>query len=102
MPSNEDLIRHLQKNGRLSTPKVAQAMGQIDRALFVPAGEPPYMDNPVPIGFNATISAPHMHAICLELLKDHLLPGMHALDVGAGSFRLQYIELNIESDLALM
>ncbi|CAD6260501.1 unnamed protein product [Miscanthus lutarioriparius] len=31
------------------------------------------------------ISAPHMHATCLELLKDHLQPGMHALDVGSGS-----------------
>lgn len=84
MPSNKDLISSLQRNGRLSSHKVAEAMEQIDRALFVPAGEPPYMDHPVPIGYNVTISAPHMHAICLELLKDHLQPGMHALDVGAG------------------
>ena len=26
-----------------------------------------------------------MHAMCLELLKDHLKPGMKALDVGSGS-----------------
>lgn len=89
MPSNKDLVSSLQKNGRITSPKVANAMEQIDRALFVPAGEPPYVDHPVPIGYNATISAPHMHAICLELLKDHLQPGMHALDVGAGESRFQ-------------
>ncbi|GJN27256.1 hypothetical protein PR202_gb15261 [Eleusine coracana subsp. coracana] len=57
-------------------------METIDRALFVTEGTP-YIDTPMPIGFNATISAPHMHATCLELLKDHLQPGMHALDVGS-------------------
>eukprot|EP00494_Astrolonche_serrata_P017373 UN17556 len=60
-------------------------METIDRALFVPEGFTPYIDSPMPIGYNATISAPHMHATCLELLKDHLQPGMHALDVGSGS-----------------
>lgn len=84
MPDNKDLVSTLQKNGKITSQKVADAMEQIDRAIFVPAGDLPYMDYPVPIGYNATISAPHMHAICLELLKDHLQPGMHALDVGAG------------------
>lgn len=85
MPDNKDLVSTLQKNGKITSQKVADAMEQIDRAIFVPAGDLPYMDYPVPIGYNATISAPHMHAICLELLKDHLQPGMHALDVGAGT-----------------
>ena len=84
MPDNKDLVSTLQKNGRITSQKVADAMDQIDRGIFVPPGEPSYMDHPVPIGYNATISAPHMHAICLELLKDHLQPGMHALDIGAG------------------
>ncbi|MFS8000088.1 putative protein-L-isoaspartate(D-aspartate) O-methyltransferase [Helianthus anomalus] len=39
----------------------------------------------MPIGFNATISAPHMHATCLQLLENNLQPGMHALDVGSGT-----------------
>lgn len=43
------------------------------------------MDSPMPIGYNATISAPHMHALCLELLLNHLKPGMRALDVGSGT-----------------
>lgn len=34
-----------------------------------------YRDSPQPIGYNATISAPHMHATCVELLVHHLTPG---------------------------
>ncbi|KAH7373569.1 hypothetical protein KP509_17G063100 [Ceratopteris richardii] len=60
-------------------------MEQIDRALFVKEKKYAYMDHPSPIGFNATISAPHMHALCLELLQNHLKPGIHALDVGSGT-----------------
>lgn len=45
----------------------------------------PYMDSPQVIGYGATISAPHMHAYALELLKDHLKKGEKALDVGSGS-----------------
>ena len=32
-----------------------------------------------------TISAPHMHAMCLEHLAQHLVPGARVLDVGSGS-----------------
>uniref|UniRef100_A0A8C3BBT6 Protein-L-isoaspartate(D-aspartate) O-methyltransferase n=1 Tax=Cairina moschata TaxID=8855 RepID=A0A8C3BBT6_CAIMO len=35
--------------------------------------------------FQATISAPHMHAYALELLSDQLHEGAKALDVGSGS-----------------
>lgn len=45
----------------------------------------PYSDAPQGIGFGVTISAPHMHAHALELLKDHLIKGEKALDVGSGS-----------------
>uniref|UniRef100_A0A8C4WZI6 protein-L-isoaspartate(D-aspartate) O-methyltransferase n=1 Tax=Eptatretus burgeri TaxID=7764 RepID=A0A8C4WZI6_EPTBU len=44
-----------------------------------------YEDLPQPIGYFATISAPHMHAHALELLKEHLQEGASALDVGCGS-----------------
>ena len=37
------------------------------------------------IGWNTTISAPHMHAMTLEKLISHLKPGAKALDIGAGS-----------------
>jgi protein-L-isoaspartate(D-aspartate) O-methyltransferase len=45
------------------------------------------MDHPLPIGHGATISAPHMHASALELLKDNILkPGdVRVMDVGSGS-----------------
>ncbi|XP_028553354.1 protein-L-isoaspartate O-methyltransferase-like [Dendrobium catenatum] len=82
---NKGLIEHLLQYGSLKSNKVAEVMETIDRGLFVPDGNPPYSDSPMPIGYNATISAPHMHATCLELLKDHLKPGMRALDVGSGS-----------------
>lgn len=45
----------------------------------------PYMDAPQGIGYGVTISAPHMHAHALELLKDQLTEGERALDVGSGS-----------------
>lgn len=77
-------MENLQKYGVISSRKVAEVMESIDRGLFVTAGNPAYADSPMPIGYNATISAPHMHAMCLELLEDHLQPGMHALDVGSG------------------
>lgn len=81
---NKAMVEHLQNYGVVSSKKVAEVMEQVDRALFVPEGSPPYVDSPMPIGYNATISAPHMHAACLELLKSHLQPGTHALDVGSG------------------
>ncbi|EPB72446.1 putative protein-L-isoaspartate O-methyltransferase [Ancylostoma ceylanicum] len=54
-----------------------------DRGDFAPRS--PYMDQPQGIGWNATISAPHMHAAALEYLKNHLTEGAYALDVGSGS-----------------
>lgn len=40
---------------------------------------------PRPIGWNTTISAPHMHGMTLEKLQDALIPGGKALDIGTGS-----------------
>ncbi|XP_077253094.1 protein-L-isoaspartate O-methyltransferase-like isoform X1 [Tasmannia lanceolata] len=82
---NKALVEHLQQYGVIKSTKVAEVMETIDRGLFVPGGNPPYVDSPMQIGYNATISAPHMHAMCLELLEEHLQPGMHALDVGSGT-----------------
>jgi protein-L-isoaspartate(D-aspartate) O-methyltransferase len=44
-----------------------------------------YVDEPVPIGYGETISAPHMHAYALEILQDQARPGASVLDVGSGS-----------------
>ncbi|KAK4479384.1 hypothetical protein RD792_014896 [Penstemon davidsonii] len=83
------MVAHLKSCGVIKSKKVAEVMETIDRALFVPEGTPPYDDSPMQIGYNATISAPHMHATCLELLEDYLKPGMHALDVGSDSANLK-------------
>ncbi|KAI3903012.1 hypothetical protein MKW92_046793 [Papaver armeniacum] len=82
---NKGLVANLKRYGVIRSPKVAQVMENIDRGFFVPDGSAAYADSPMPIGFNATIAAPHMHATCLELLADNLLPRMRALDIGSGS-----------------
>ncbi|XP_044959506.1 protein-L-isoaspartate O-methyltransferase-like isoform X1 [Hordeum vulgare subsp. vulgare] len=82
---NKAMVEQLQRYGVIKSTKVAEVMETIDRGLFVPPGGSPYFDSPMAIGYNATISAPHMHAACLELLEDHLQAGMRALDVGSGT-----------------
>ncbi|CAN1291394.1 Protein-L-isoaspartate O-methyltransferase 1 [Linum perenne] len=82
---NKVMVENLKRYGVFNSDKVAEVMDTVDRALFVPDGSAAYVDSPMPIGYNATISAPHMHATCLQLLEDNLKPGMHALDVGSGT-----------------
>lgn len=81
--SNDDLILRLKKNGIIQTPRVEAAMKSVDRKNYSPYN--PFQDSPQSIGYGATISAPHMHAHALELLKDHLKEGATALDVGSGT-----------------
>ena len=45
-------------------------MAKVDRGDFIKHS--PYEDCPQGINYNATISAPHMHAYCLEWMKDTL------------------------------
>lgn len=78
-----ELVDHLYKNNIIKSDVVYKAMLGVDRGDF--CSSTPYLDNPQPIGSNVTISAPHMHAYALEILKDHLTPGNSALDVGCGS-----------------
>lgn len=82
------MVENLQEYGIIRSERVAEVMEKIDRALFVPEGNPPYLDSPMPIGYNATISAPHMHATCLQLLEENLQPGMRALDIGSGTQKI--------------
>ncbi|VDN24953.1 unnamed protein product [Gongylonema pulchrum] len=81
--SNLGLVNNLQNNGLFRDSRVRDAMLSVDRGDFTAVT--PYADRPVGIGYGATISAPHMHASSLELLKDHLTEGKKALDVGSGS-----------------
>lgn len=78
-----DLVQHLIRRRILQTPRIISALQATDRAHYSPRD--PYTDSPQGIGSNATISAPHMHAHCLELVHHKLAPGAHVLDVGCGS-----------------
>jgi len=80
---NPSLVARLQENDIVKSEQVKNSMLAVDRGNYV--GHNAYQDAPQRIGYNITISAPHMHAHALELLKDHLKPGCRALDVGSGS-----------------
>ncbi|CAL8316285.1 unnamed protein product [Boreogadus saida] len=81
--SHAELVNNLRKNGIIKSDKVYEVMLATDRGHFSKCN--PYMDSPQSIGYQATISAPHMHAYALELLHDQLYDGAKALDVGSGS-----------------
>ncbi|KAJ8970234.1 hypothetical protein NQ317_015674 [Molorchus minor] len=81
--TNAELVRNLRANHIIRSDVVENAMLAVDRVHF--SRNSPYMDAPQGIGFGVTISAPHMHAHALELLKDKLQNGDRALDVGSGS-----------------
>ena len=83
--TNAGLVEALAKNAVVRSPLVRGAMAAVDRGHFVRSGSDPYYDAPSAIGYGATISAPHMHAHCLELLQDKLTPGARVLDVGSGT-----------------
>lgn len=81
--SNSDLVKKLKDHGIIKTKRVEEAMRAVDRKNYSQYN--PYMDSPQSIGYGATISAPHMHAHALELMKDQLVEGASCLDVGSGS-----------------
>lgn len=88
--SNEGLVQFLKTEADvIKSREVEHAMLTVDRGNFLPEGtakERAYADSPQPIGHGQTISAPHMHAMTMELLKDHVVrPGARVLDVGCGS-----------------
>lgn len=85
--SNAELVEKLCSHKIIRSQRVRDAMLAVDRAEFVLPSDAAvgYMDTPQPIGHGATISAPHMHASCAELLQDVLRPGARVLDVGSGS-----------------
>ncbi|KAF2723436.1 protein-L-isoaspartate O-methyltransferase [Polychaeton citri CBS 116435] len=87
--TNEALVTNLFTNGLIASPRVKNAMLSVDRAHYAPAMA--YHDSPQPIGYAATISAPHMHASAAESLLPFLRPGARVLDVGSGSGYLTHV-----------
>lgn len=79
------LIERLEDYGYIKNPKIKRAMLRIKREHFVlpEHKENAYDDTPLPISADATISAPHMHAIYLSAAD--FRPGEKVLEIGAGS-----------------
>lgn len=66
--SNAELITNLKNKAHVfSSSNVEAAMLKVDRKDFCVETRYAYADFPTPIGFEATLSAPHMHALALEL-----------------------------------
>ncbi|SNX83856.1 probable l-isoaspartyl protein carboxyl methyltransferase [Melanopsichium pennsylvanicum] len=75
----------MQNSSLISSIRVSEAMSKVDRANYVPIKKAAYQDSPQPIGYGATISAPHMHASAAENLLPFLHSDAKVLDVGSGS-----------------
>ncbi len=83
--SKEELIKPLIEEGALQTPQIINAFNKIDRKDFVAPGyeSQAYIDAPLPIGYDQTISQPYTVAIMLEMLAPKETDTI--LDVGSGS-----------------
>ena len=79
------MVETLRQLGYIRSEKVYRAMLRVPREEFVPPEyrDMAYEDTPLPIGYGATISAPHMVAYMTELLDPDL--GHRVLEVGTGS-----------------
>ncbi len=81
----ENLINSLIKDGYLKTPEIIEAFKAIDRKDFVleKYKKEAYINEPLPIGFDQTISQPLVVAFMIELLTPKY--GEKILDIGGGS-----------------
>jgi protein-L-isoaspartate(D-aspartate) O-methyltransferase len=70
--------------GKPIDPRVIAAMGKVPRHEFAPVELRPYayLDRPLPVGRDATISQPSLVAIMTDLLR--IRPGAKVLEVGVG------------------
>jgi len=83
--SHDKLVKELIADKVLKTPVIIEAFKSIDRADFVPEElkEGAYINAPLPIGSEQTISQPLTVAFMLELLQPKA--GEKIIDVGSGS-----------------
>jgi protein-L-isoaspartate(D-aspartate) O-methyltransferase len=81
----KDLVQHLINRRVLTKKEVIDAMLKVPRHKFLSkeAVSTAYIDSPISIGLNQTISAPHMNAMMCELLD--LQEGDKILEIGTGS-----------------
>ncbi|KAM3553364.1 hypothetical protein ARSEF4850_006945 [Beauveria asiatica] len=92
--TNKELIENMSRHKLISDERVKEAFIKVDRRHYAPSQ--PYEDSPQYIGYQATISAPHMHAMALEHLISFLMPSSaspapRALDIGSGSGYLTHV-----------
>jgi protein-L-isoaspartate(D-aspartate) O-methyltransferase len=80
---NKRLLTELIIEGYITSEKVTNVMLEVDRQNFAPRNY--YANRPQYLGYNVTISAPHMHAFALEYLSNYCVKGAKILDVGSGS-----------------
>ena len=78
-----ELIKELVNEKWITTNKLCEVMRLVDRADFSPIR--PYQNRAQQIGCNVVISAPLLHAYCLQALEDFLTEGSTVLDIGFGS-----------------
>lgn len=81
----QELVDQLIFAGMLRSPRIIDAMRNVDRRAFMPPAERPaaYVDEPRSIGYGQTISQPTTVALMLELLSPDA--GHTVLDIGSGS-----------------
>ncbi len=79
------LIAGLIKEGHLKSDNIISTFFKVSRWEFVPEELKKFTtsDEPIPIGYGQTMSAPHMVAIMLELLD--IKEGENILEIGTGS-----------------
>jgi protein-L-isoaspartate(D-aspartate) O-methyltransferase len=80
------LTQYLIQQGYLRTPEIIEAFKAVPRHLFVPEPQrkDAYTDVPLPIGHGQTISAPHMNALCTELLNPEKNDAVFEVGTGSG------------------
>lgn len=91
--THREMVDKLASAGIVKASVNKQALLSVDRRNYVLDPDSAYADSPQPIGYGATISAPHMHAHVLEDLLPPLLRAskerpstpLSILDVGCGS-----------------
>ncbi|MEK7567772.1 MAG: class I SAM-dependent methyltransferase [Patescibacteria group bacterium] len=81
----EKLVFYLEQKGILKSENIARALGAVDRIDFVPEDlkELAYEDDPLPLGYEQTISQPHTVVFMLEILDVKV--GQKIMDIGYGS-----------------
>jgi protein-L-isoaspartate(D-aspartate) O-methyltransferase len=79
------LVENLKERGILTQEKVAEALLAVPREKFIPEDvkTQAYVDTPLSIGSEQTISAPHMNVMMCQILE--LEEGDKLLEVGTGS-----------------